>query len=216
MKGLPRLHIVTNDDVLSAPTFIPSAVDLLLNLQRTIALHIRARELRGAVVFKIVNELLEKAEFVGTLLVVNDRVDVALSAHARGVQLGIRSLPVGTVRAMAGPRLVIGYSAHNPEEAAEAERAGADFLFAGSIYPTPSHAESKPGGLGVLEPGGLGLLGACVDGCSKPVIAIGGVNAQRVSDVLSTGAYGVAVISAVWNAADPVHAAQELVKLLES
>jgi thiazole tautomerase (transcriptional regulator TenI) len=120
----------------------------------------------------------------------------------------MRSLPVGTVRAMAGPRLGIGYSAHDPNEAGEAERAGADFLFAGSIYPTSSHVETTPGG--------LGLLAECVDACTKPVLAIGGVNAQRVSDVLSTGAYGIAVISAVWNAADPVHAAQELVTLLES
>jgi thiamine-phosphate diphosphorylase len=208
MRGLPRLHIVTNDDVLSDSTFIPSAVDLLLNLQRNIALHIRTRELSGGRVFKIVRELLEKAEFVGTLLVINDRIDVALTAHARAVQLGVRSLPVGTVRAMAGPRLAIGYSAHDPSEAAEAERAGADFLFAGSIYPTSSHVAATPGG--------LGLLAECVDACSKPVLAIGGVNAQRISDVLSTGAYGVAVISAVWNAPDPVHAAQELVRLLES
>jgi thiamine-phosphate diphosphorylase len=213
---LPRLHIVTNDDVLQLPSFLPSAIDLLLNLQRTIALHIRSRELSSAATFKIVGDLLEKAEFVGALLVVNDRVDVALAARARGVQLGVRSLPVATVRAMAGPRLAIGYSAHDAEEAAEAERGGADFLLAGTIYPTASHPETQRGGLGVLEPGGLGVLAACVDACSKPVLAIGGVNAQRVADVLSTGAYGVAVISAVWNAADPVHAAQELVRLLES
>jgi|SRR5688572_280357 len=203
---VPRLHIVTNDEVLQQHDFTAKAVDLLLNLQRNIALHIRGRAQTGAYTFSIVQTLLEKAEFVGTLLVVNDRVDVALTAGARGVQLGIRSLPVGTVRAMAGPRLAIGYSAHSPEEAAEAERAGADFIFAGSIFRTTSHPE--------ITPVGLSGLATCVDACSKPVFAIGGVNARRVSEVLSTGAYGIAVIDAVWQAPDPVHAAQELVRLL--
>jgi thiamine-phosphate diphosphorylase len=204
---IPRLHIVTNDEVLKQTQFIPTAIDLLVNLQRTIALHIRSHEMTGAQTFKIVQQLLEKAEFVGTLLVVNDRVDVAFTARARGVQLGARSLPVGIVRAMAGPRLAIGYSAHAPAEAAEAERAGADFLFVGSIYPTTSHPD--------VVASGVSLLGDCVDACSKPVLAIGGVTAERVFEVLSTGAYGIAAISAVWHAPDPVHAAQELVKLLE-
>src|SRR5687767_6217019 len=104
---VPRLHIVTNDEVLRQPDFAAKAVDLLLNLQRNIALHIRSREQSGAATFGIVRTLLEKAEFVGALLVVNDRVDVALSAGTRGVQLGARSLPVAIVRAMAGPRLAI-------------------------------------------------------------------------------------------------------------
>ena len=205
--SIPRLHLVTNDEILSRPDFIPVAVDLLLNLQQHIALHIRSRDLPARRTFEIVQQLLAKAEFVRALLVVNDRVDIALTTGVRAVHLGGRSLPVATVRAMAGPRLLIGYSAHNPEEAASAETEGADFVFAGSIYQTASHPESGPGGLGVL--------GSCVDACSKPVFAIGGVTAERVSEVLSTGAYGVAVISAVWNSPDPVPAAQQMIKMLE-
>ena len=97
---VPRLHIITNDDVLQQSSFTAQAIDLLLNLQRTIALHIRARHLGGAQIFKLTQQLLEKAEFVGTLLLVNDRVDVALTVGARGVQLSTRSLPVATVRGL--------------------------------------------------------------------------------------------------------------------
>lgn len=207
-KLIPRLHIVTNDAILQRADLIPAAIDLLLNLQHRIALHIRARSVTGAQLYEIVTTLLPKAETARTLLLINDRVDVALTTQVRGVHLAARSLPVATVRAMTGPRLAIGYSAHSADEAAAAERDGADFLFAGSIYQTTSHPEMKPGGLGVL--------GSCVEACSKPVFAIGGVTVERISEVLSTGAYGVAVISAVWQAPDPVHAAEELVKLLES
>ena len=205
--NIPRLHLVTNDDLLRQPQFLSTAVDLLLNLKNAISLHIRARSISAAEQLRIVQALLEKAEFVKALLVVNDRVDVALTARARAVQLGARSLPVGTVRAMAGPRLLIGYSAHNAHEAVDSERAGADFVLAGSIYRTATHP--------AVEPGGTALLSSVVDACSKPVFAIGGVTGEHISEVLSTGAYGVAVISAVWQAPDPVHAAEQLVKLLE-
>ena len=205
--SIPRLHLVTNDEIVSQPEFLPTAVDLLLNLQHRIALHVRAKALPARQLFEIVKQLLEKAEFVRALLVVNDRVDIALTNGVRAVQLGARSLPVGTVRAMGGSRLLIGYSAHTPEEAADAEREGADFVFAGSIYPTTSHPDTKAGG--------ATLLSTVADACGKPVFAIGGVTPERVSEVLSTGAYGVAVIGAVWHAADPVHAAHSFVKMLE-
>jgi thiamine-phosphate diphosphorylase len=138
-------------------------------------------------------------------LVVNDRVDIALAARADAVQLGARSLPIPAVRAMGG--LTIGYSAHSAAEAAAAERDGADFVFAGSIYPTASH----PG----IMPGGLALLEATVAACAIPVLAIGGMTHERVPGVLEMGAHGVAVISAVWHAADPVLAAEQFAKLLE-
>ena len=203
---IPQLHLVTNDDVLRQPNFVATAIDLLLVLQRRVALHIRAKQLPASRLFQITRELSEKAEFVGALLVVNDRVDIALTAGARGVQLGAASLPVATVRAMAGTRLPIGYSAHSAEEAAAAEREGADFLFAGSIYESASH----PG----APAGGLPLLNACVNACSNPVLAIGGITAERVPEVIRTGAYGVAMISAVWHASDPVLAADQIANLL--
>jgi thiamine-phosphate pyrophosphorylase len=204
---IPRLHLVTDDAVLQQDNFIPLATELLLVLQRRAALHIRARHVSAAALFALVSELKPRADTVGALLAVNDRVDVALTASARAVQLGTGSLPVATVRAMGGPRLAIGYSAHAADEAAAAERDGADFVFAGSIYDTASHP--------LITPAGLTLLVACVGRCSIPVLAIGGVTAERVPDVLRTGAYGAAVIRAVWHARDPVQAADELAKLLE-
>ena len=203
---LPALHILTDDSVLHRPSFIPVATDLLVTLQRRFALHIRAREHSANQLFQILNELAAKARFVGTALLVNDRADLALAFDDVGVHLGVRSLPVSRLRELAPAPRRIGYSAHSAEEAVAAERDGADFVFAGTIYASTSH----PAGM----PGGVQLLSATVEACSMPVLAIGGVTPARVPEILSTGAYGIAVIRAVWDAPDPVQAAEELAKLL--
>jgi thiamine-phosphate pyrophosphorylase len=204
---IPRLHLVTDDAVLHNSNFVRTATELLLVLQRRVALHIRARALPARMMFEIASELTKRAETVGGMLIVNDRIDVALTARAQGVQLGARTLPIGVVRALSRD-LVIGFSAHSVAESVEAEREGANYLFAGSIFPTASHPEAVAAGTGLLE--------ECVAACRIPVLAIGGVTAERIGDVMRTGAYGVAVIRAVWNAPDPVHAAEQLAKLLES
>lgn len=204
----PALHVVTDDAVLSRPNFVDVATELLVVLQWRLALHLRGRATPTSKLFSIANALAARAEFVKTQLHINDRVDVALAFDRTGVHLGARSLPVDRVRELLPRPRRIGYSAHSAGEAAEAERAGADFIFAGSIYASASHP--------AVAPGGIGLLTEVVDTCSVPVIAIGGIDAAKVQEVLSTGAYGVAVIGAVWNARDPVQSAEELVKMLES
>lgn len=204
---IPPLHIVTDESVLQQPDFISIATELLLIGQRRLALHIRGHDLPAARLVEIVGALQPRAETVGSWLMVNDRADVALVARATGVHVGARSLPIGLVRAL-NPAFRVGYSAHSAEAAVEAERAGADFVFAGSIHPTASH----PG----VTPGGLPLLEAVVAACSCPVLAIGGITHERVAGVMRTGAYGVAVIRAVWQAPDPVQATEQFARLLEA
>ena len=205
---LPALHVVTNDEILLRPDFMTVATELLVVLQWRLALHIRGRTTPTSRLFEIANSLAAKAQFVGTQLIINDRIDIALAFDHAGVHIGARSIPVASAREIVPRPRRIGYSAHAASEAAEAEQDGADLVFAGSIYATGTHPGSTPGG--------IALLSDVVEACSVPVIAIGGVNVERVQEVLSTGAYGVAVISAVWSAADPVHAAEELVKMLAS
>jgi thiamine-phosphate pyrophosphorylase len=205
---IPQLHIITDDRILNQPRFVGVATDLLVVLQRRFALHIRAKGTSAATVFEKVNALAGKAHFVKAPLIVNDRVDIALAFDHAGLQLGAASLPVAKARELVPRPRVIGYSAHSEPEAAAAETDGADFILAGSIYATRTH----PG----HEAGGIPLLEAMVAACSIPVLAIGGVTAARVPELLRTGAYGVAVIRAVWDAADPVKAAEQLGRALES
>ncbi len=113
---------------------------------RRTALHVRGPHTDGGALFRLTRELLEVAATSGALLVVNDRVDVALAAGAGAVQLGRRSLPTTEARRILGPDARLGVSTHSDGEAAEAAADGAQWIFAGTIYDTPSHAESAARG----------------------------------------------------------------------
>ena len=204
---IPRLHLVTDDVVLQSDSFIRIATDLLRTIEHHVALHVRARTVSAAQLFELVSTLLPIAQRARACLIVNDRVDIARTARAHGVQLGERTLPIGVVRGLLEPKSLIGYSAHTADQAEQAAADGADFLFAGSIYPTPSHPQGQPAG--------TELLAACVARVQVPVLAIGGVTPERVPEILQAGAYGVAVIRAVWQAADPVQAGRQFARLLE-
>jgi len=139
------------------------------------------------------------------LFIVNDRLDIALAAHADGVHLGQQDMPVASARALLGPETLIGVSVSTPSEAAKAAEAGADYLGVGHIFPTSS--KEKP-----MPPIGTGAIRPIIEASGLPVIAIGGIELQNVAEVIKAGASGVAVISAVSGSADPVAATRELVK----
>jgi len=139
------------------------------------------------------------------LFIVNDRVDIALAAHADGVHLGQQDMPAASARALLGPETLIGVSVSNPSEAAKAAEEGADYLGVGHIFPTSS--KKKP-----MPPIGTSAIRPIIEASGLPVIAIGGIELQNVAEVIKAGASGVAVISAVSGSADPVAATRELVK----
>ena len=136
------------------------------------------------------------------LLLVNDRVGVALAASADGVQLGEEAMPVEAARRIAGQRLLIGRSVHSLQGAREAEAQGADFLVIGTIFPT----KSKPG----AQPAGLALLAQVARSVNIPFLAIGGVTRSNVAQVMAQGAAGAAVISAILSPSDTRQATREL------
>jgi len=136
---------------------------------------------------------------------VNDRLDVALAAGAQGVQLGASTIPVAAARRIA-PGLAIGYSAHAIEEALEAERDGADFVTFGPVYETRSPGVKAPAQ-------GLGRLAEVCGALCVPVFALGGITAERVPEVIAAGAKGVAVVSAVTEAADSAASSEAIVKV---
>lgn len=203
---LPRLHLVTDDAVLRAPGFEDRAERVLAAHAGAVALHLRGHGLGGGELHRLAVRLGRAAAAWGAPLVVNDRLDVALAAGIRAVQLGRRSVPVDVARRLLGAGARIGYSAHAPGEAAEAAGAGADFVLVGAVYPTASH----PG-----EPGrGVGVVAGAAAVAGVPVIAIGGITPARVGAALAAGAYGVAVVGGVWRAADPAEAARGYLEAL--
>lgn len=139
-------------------------------------------------------------------LFVNDRVDVAMAVHARGVHLASRSLPLEAARYVQEQALwqcILGVSVHNLEEALQAAEAGADYITFGHIYASESHQGEPPRGLQALR--------RVVEAVEIPVIAIGGIDVTNVAPVLDTGCSGVAVIGAVLYHSNPRLATEQLV-----
>ena len=148
-------------------------------------IQIRERDLEAAALAALVAEVVAVTRGSVTRVVVNDRIDVALAAGADGVHLRGDSVPVEAARRLlAAPRLV-GRSVHGIEEARSAS--GADYLIAGTVF----SSASKPGAAELL---GLDGLRAIVRATPIPVLAIGGITADRIADVLATGAAGIAAI----------------------
>ncbi|MEW9669290.1 thiazole tautomerase TenI [Ammoniphilus sp. 3BR4] len=129
----------------------------------------------------------------------NDRADVAWSAGAKGVQLAYHSLPPAAVK-KAFPQLRVGRSVHSLSEAREMEQQGADYVIFGHVFPSGS----KPG----LEARGVEALAEVAGQIRIPVIAIGGIHPENVKDVINAGAAGIAVMSGILDAGDPLAAAQ--------
>ena len=155
-----------------------------------------AREL-----YETTQKIMPLARRNGVGVMVNDRIDVALAAGAGGVHLAGKSLPPQMARGLSWG-LLLGASVHGPKEAREAVDGGVDYVTFGHVYPT----SSKPG----LPPSGVLQLAEVVESVEVPVLAIGGIVASNVREVLQTGCAGIAVISAVLAAEDPGAATREL------
>ena len=140
------------------------------------------------------------------ILVINDRLDVALAVGADGVHLPEKGMPASIARLLMGRHSLIGCSVHSEEAAAEAELGGADYVQLGTIYAT----ESKPG----AEPAGTDLLRKVSTALTIPVLAVGGVRDQNAAEVIEAGAAGASVISAILGATDPQAATSQLAEAM--
>ena len=139
-------------------------------------------------------------ELTSTRILVNDRLDIALAAQAGGVHLGEKSLLPEEARRLAGSfhrerGFLIGVSCHSLKAAKAAERGGADYLFFGPVFATPSKAAYD-------GPQGLDRLAEVCRAVALPVLAIGGITLENSEDCLSAGASGIAAIRLFQDAAD--------------
>jgi thiamine-phosphate pyrophosphorylase len=146
---------------------------------------VRERDLEAGQLAALVEVALALARGTTSRIVVNDRLDVALACGADGVHLRADSIPTADARRIVPAGFLIGRSVHAPGEASAAE--GCDYLIAGTVFPS----RSKAAGAAVL---GIEGLRAIVRVSRAPVLAIGGVTADRFDDVAAAGAAGVAGI----------------------
>lgn len=157
--------------------------------------------------YHLTTEVVALCRQAGATCLVNDRLHVALAAGADGAHVGADDLPVAAARMVLGPAAVLGATARDPVSARAAVAAGASYLGVGPAFESSTKS-------GIAQPLGPPGIAAVASAVGVPVIAIGGITADRVGDLMAAGAYGVAVVAAVNAAPDPYQAALELLKAL--
>lgn len=195
----PRIQCITD-----ARTTGHRTLDLLEAVCREgiDAIQVRAKHLTDRELLALTLDVITRVRPLGASILVNDRLDIALAAGADGVHLGLDDLPVDRARELAPAGFLIGATCRTAAHAVQAREAGADYAGVGPVHRSTSKA-------GLPDPVGLGTLAECA--AVLPVIAIGGIDAGRVPDVMAAGAHGVAVVAALSRADDPGRAARDLV-----
>ena len=166
----------------------------------------REKKMSTKRMFEIAKKLRKLTEDYDAILIINDRVDLALAVGADGVHVGQDDLPAEVVREIFDG--IVGVSAHTVEEAKKAERY-ADYLGVGPVFATKTKKDAK-------EPIGIEGLRKIVQAVNIPVVAIGSINRNNVLDVLKTGVAGVAVISAIAGAENPEEEAKKLLEIVRN
>ena len=164
---------------------------------------LREKDLSGRALYNLALQVRELTSSYGAKLLINDRVDIAMAANADGVHLPSNSFSPGEARNLLGKGRLIAVSTHSAEEAVRAEEEDADFVTFSPIYYTPSKAAYG-------KPQGIERLKAVCNRINLPIFALGGIKAENISDVMSAGANGVAMVSALAAADDVKKSAEQL------
>ncbi len=168
----------------------------------------REKALSGRELFLRAEAFRKRTSDAGALLIVDDRVDVALAVGADGVHLGQDDLPIAVARSL-GPELILGSSSHDLDEALAAQAAGASYVNIGPIFAT----QTKTVASGVIGPAMIGVIAPHL---RLPYTCMGGIKEHNVSEVLDYGARTIAVVTAVTAAPNPREAATRLLAIIHS
>lgn len=167
------------------------------------AIQLRMKDAPARAIVETARAIAPRCREAGVAFIVNDRVDVALVSEADGVHVGQDDLAAEDARALLGAAPFLGVSAATVDEAAAAERAGADYLGVGAVYGTGTKADA---GAAI----GLARISEIAASSNLPVVGIGGITIASAGAVVRAGAAGVAVITAVTMAEDMVEATRRL------
>ena len=165
-------------------------------------LQLREKELDEAAFLREAREIRALTARYGVPFVINDAVEVALACAADGVHIGQEDMQLAAARDRLGPKMIIGVSVQTVAQAQAAAAAGADYLGVGAVFPTAT----KPDAAEVMPD----TLRAICKAVTIPVVAIGGISAENMKELAGSGIDGVAVVSAIFAAADIRHAATTL------
>ena len=167
----------------------------------------RRKNLPDGEMLRDLKQLRQLCDRYQALMIVNDRVDLALVSQADGVHLGQTDLPVAQARHLLGSQRLIGLSTTNAEELAQALNTDVDYIGVGPVYPTPTKAEKPPAGLEYVR--------LAAEKAHLPWFAIGGIDPHNLPEVRRAGATRVAVVRALMEAADPTQTARTMLAELQ-
>ncbi len=194
----PVLCLVTDPDMPDLVKAVEMALSAGINM-----LQLRGHHLSATKLYRLALALRPLCQCYQAAFIVNDRVDVGVAVGAEGFQLGARSLPIEVVRQLVGEAYLLGASVHSLKEAQVAVANGADFLVAGTIFPSHSH----PGG---ATSGPTLLRDIKQMFPAYPLLAVGGITKANAGQAIEAGADGIAVISAILNAPNVGYVVSEL------
>ena len=169
-------------------------------------IQLREKEMADGALYGLTLEFRRQTAAAGALLIVDDRIDIALAAGADGVHLGQDDLPIAVARQLA-PELIIGASTHSLEEALAAQEAGASYLNIGPIFPTQTKSIPAP-----LGPEAIDQIAPRL---RIPWTTMGGIKSANIGQVVRRGARHPAVMTAVTAAPDPTAAALQLRQIIK-
>ena len=203
MKDYLKLYLVT-DRELSLGRSLEEVVSEAVAGGVTVV-QLREKEASTGEFISLARRLMELLKPLGIPLIINDRVDVALAVDADGVHIGQSDMSYEDARRLLGPDKIIGLSVENFEDI---ETLDVDYIGISPVYGTPTKTDTA-------EPFGLDGLRKAVEMSVHPTVAIGGMNAATIGDVMAAGTDGVAVVSAICSAESPRQAAMELAGIIK-
>jgi thiamine-phosphate pyrophosphorylase len=185
-----RLYLITDRSLFEGQKYFLSAVEAAL-MGGVKALQLREKDLPDSELIELGIQLRILTSNYKAKLIINSRAEIAEKIGADGVHLTETRLPANEVKS-SFPDLIVGVSTHSLEGAHLAEKEGADYITFSPIYKTPSKASYGP-------PQGLNSLRKVTQAVRLPVLALGGITLHRVPECLEQGAFGVALISDIWD-----------------
>ena len=200
-----RLYLVTDSDLCLGRSLEEVVCEAVKGGVTMVQLREKSASTRTFV--ELAQRLKPVCKAAGVPLIINDRLDVALAVDADGVHIGQSDMPYEVARRILGPDKIIGLSVENFDDLERANALDVDYVGISPVYGTPTKTDTA-------EPFGLEGLRRAVELSIHPTVAIGGMNASTVGDVMAVGTDGVAVVSAICSAPSPRTASQELLGVI--
>jgi len=171
-------------------------------------LQLRAKGLGSGDFLRLACRIKGLAQESGAIFIVNDRADITVASEADGLHIGQSDIPAADARRLLGEDKLIGLSTHNLEQARRADETEADYVSFGPVFATTTKAGAEP-------PLGLKALREARGVIKKPLVAIGGISAENLSDVTACGVNAVAVISYILKSRRPGEKAGEIISIMD-